>query len=302
MMNMQTATGQVNRMADLNEFQSAIANAGLGCPETVPDGKLHRFRTNIDKRGQKSGWYVLHTDPLAGSFGDWKTGHKQVWHERGEKLSAAERRGFAKKAKEARRKRAKQDREKHLAAAASAQSLWNRAAPAMWHPYLKAKRVLPLGLRQLDHMLVIPMMDATSKIWSAQTIDPDGNKRFLSGGRKQGHFYQIGDHVDDRIFICEGFATGATIHMHLDQHAPVFIAFDAGNLLPVAQVLRSLYPGIGITIAADNDCWKETNIGLIKGREAAAAVGAELISPTFESVDTSTKPTDFNDLYCLGGL
>ncbi len=74
---------------------------------------------------------------------------------------------------------------------------------------------------------------------------------------------------------------------------PVFVAFDAGNLLPVAKRLRREYPGIGITIAADNDCWGTVNVGLTKGREAAAAIGAELIYPIFKGLDLSSKPSDF---------
>ena len=46
------------------EFQAAIAAAGLTPPDSInADGKIHRFSTN-GKRGDDSGWYVLHTDGL----------------------------------------------------------------------------------------------------------------------------------------------------------------------------------------------------------------------------------------------
>ncbi len=71
--------------------------------------------------------------------------------------------------------------------------------------YLKAKRVSPLGIRQLNDLLVIPLMDTSGKIWSVQTNDKDSEKRFLAGGRKKGCFFQIGGPIEDRLYICEGF-------------------------------------------------------------------------------------------------
>lgn len=53
------------------QFQSAIATAGLAVPETIKgDGVLHRYSTN-GKRGDQSGWFVLHDDGdmAAGAFG-----------------------------------------------------------------------------------------------------------------------------------------------------------------------------------------------------------------------------------------
>lgn len=285
-----------------NLIATAIAEAGLGCPDITPDGEIHRFATPNDKHGQKSGWYVVHYDPPAGAFGNWKTGLKETWRPGAEKLTAKERRGFIDMMSRAKRKRAAEECQRHEKVAAKAQEMLSCAAPAMWHPYLKAKRVLPLGVRQHNHLLVIPMTDTSGKVWNVQTIDRDGNKRFLAGGRKKGLFHQIGGPVEDHFYIAEGWATAATIHMYLDKHAPVFVAFDAGNLNPVARALHKHYPGIGVTIAADNDCWGPVNTGRTKAREAAAVVGANLIYPTWEDVDTSTKPTDFNDLYCLGGL
>ena len=70
---------------------------------------------------------------------------------------------------------------------------------------------------------------------------------------------------------------------------PVAVAFDAGNLLPVAQSLRAKFPHIEITLCADNDLNTPGNPGLTKAREAAAAVGALLAVPPYAG--------DFNDMY-----
>lgn len=49
-------------MVFVEQFQSAIAAAGLPSPELVQgDGKLYRYSTN-GKRGDQSGWFVLHDD------------------------------------------------------------------------------------------------------------------------------------------------------------------------------------------------------------------------------------------------
>ena len=279
------------------EFIDAIVSAGLGAPDIIADGELHRFPTPNDRHRDKSGWYVCFGD--AGAFGDWRTGLNEKWSHRSEGLTRKERAALKASIDADRRKRQAEQLARHTEVAARASELWNCAAEAMWHPYLKNKRVLPLGIRQHNDLLVIPLTDTDGKVWSVQTIDQDGRKRFLSGGRKKACFCQIGGPIKDHFYLCEGWATGATIHMHLDEHAPVIVAFDAGNLLPVAQALRLKYPDTGITIAADNDRWGEVNIGLDKGREAAAAIGAELIYPTFKGLDLSSKPTDFNDAHCL---
>ncbi len=52
-----------------------------------------------------------------------------------------------------------------------------------------------------------------------------------------GCYFSIGDvNGAVAVCICEGFATGASIHEATDY--PVVVAFNAGNLGPVARVLR----------------------------------------------------------------
>ena len=65
----------------IEQFRTALHNAGLTPPEVVEaDGKLHRFATN-DKRRDNAGWYVFYGDGLpAGAFGDWRTGVSDNWH------------------------------------------------------------------------------------------------------------------------------------------------------------------------------------------------------------------------------
>jgi putative DNA primase/helicase len=78
----------------------------------------------------------------------------------------------------------------------------------------------------------------------------------------------------------------------------VAIAFDAGNLRPVAEALRCKYPDARLVIAADNDHGTSGNPGLSKAREAAVAVGGSVVAPEFELGETGT---DFNDACAVWG-
>ena len=168
------------------------------------------------------------------------------------------------------------------------------------HEYLAQKHVLAHGLKEHKGSIVIPAYDISNKLWTLQFIDTEGKKRFLSGGKKKGCFFTIGSLTGaEQVFICEGYATGATVYETINE--PVVVAFDSGNLKPVAQALREKYSNIKIIICADNDCYHETGInpGLEKAKEAALDTKAIVIYPAFK--DSSTHPTDFNDLLILEG-
>ena len=172
-----------------------------------------------------------------------------------------------------------------------AASIWRDAAPASEdHPYLVKKGVRPHGLRSCGDKLVVPVSDG-SELHSLQSISSDGKKLFLPSGRVKGHFFLIGD-PKGTICIAEGFATGATIH-EITGHA-VVVAFNAGNLLPVAEVVREKYPDGHLIVCADDDA-KSGNPGLTKAQEAAQAVGAVVAVPDFGD-DRPKGATDFNDL------
>lgn len=205
-------------------------------------------------------------------------------------------------------RKAEQERDRAREKAAQhALALWNTAAPAMWHDYLRRKAVLPLGIRQRDGRLVVPMFDIDRRLQNCQTIDAAGNKLFLRGGRTTGLFCPNGgfegfdgaDSGASEIFIAEGFATGAALHMYFRPHAPVAVAFNCGNLAHVANALRRRYRHGRLVIAADNDQWTEGNPGLTHARRAADEVGARVIYPKFDGLDVTGKPTDFCDLHLL---
>ncbi len=87
--------------------------------------------------------------------------------------------------------------------------------------------------------------------------------------------------------ICEGFATGASLYEDSGQR--VVIAFDAGNLLPVAKNIRELNPDTEIIICGDNDI---SGVGQEKARKAALSIDGKILIPPLPG-------KDWNDV--LGG-
>lgn len=100
---------------------------------------------------------------------------------------------------------------------------------------------------QTEH-LVIPMRDEKRELVGMQTIDADGQKKFLYGQKTRGANFVIGNGPTN--VLCEGFATGLSVReamRHLKQNWTIYICFSAHNLLAVAERLR---PGL---VVADND-------------------------------------------------
>jgi putative DNA primase/helicase len=148
-------------------------------------------------------------------------------------------------------------------------------------------------------LLVIPMRNAKGQLRSLQFITEDGIKRPLTGGEKQGCYFAIGS-PKGQIIVCEGFATGASIHQCTGD--AVAVAFDSGNLNAAGLTLHVAYPALKIILAGDDDHMTPGNPGMTKARAAALAVGGYLAVPEWFPHDRGDKDTDFNDLHQLAGL
>ena len=210
-------------------------------------------------------------------------------------------------------------RKTHSKAEKSAQQIWAKNKPASAsHPYLVKKGITdPAIIGQLrqgkykgnDNLLIPVLQD--KKIVSMQFINQDGAKRFLAGGRMQGSYTFIGDtrRMNQGVVMAEGVATAASIYQATG--IPVIVAFNAGNLQPVAKKLvQSLPPETPVIIAADNDASKT---GITHAMQAASIFGprAKVILPEFSNEQIATYqaqngkdsyPSDFNDLHALAGL
>jgi len=285
------------------QFRDAIAAVGLRPPDPIlADGKLHRFSTN-SRGSDDAGWYVFHGDGVpAGQFGDWRTGVSETWHANvGRPLTAEEKKAHRARLEEIRKTREAEEIARHAQARQNATAIWQAATPATDdHPYLARKGVAAYGLRQdADGRLIVPVRD-NREPQSLQFIDGNGDKLFLAGGRVKGCYHEIGT-FDGAAVACitEGYATGGTVHMA--KNYPVAVAFNAGNLLAVAKVIRARYPDLRLILCADDDIDTDGNPGLTKATEAARAVGGWLAVPDF-GADRPAKATDFNDLMMHRGL
>jgi putative DNA primase/helicase len=267
-------------------FLCAMAAAGVephGSIDLRP-GVLVRFRVHGDKPGSKNGAAVYHDAPQAwGWFQSWRTGEAHTWRAAAAiDPSPAERAAIQKQASALRAARLATAAEMQMNARGTAARLWSRSRPASNdHPYLRKKCVHAFGIRRLRNALVIPVRDAAGELHSLQFIEPDGSKKFLTGGRVAGCYFGIGKPFDS-LLLAEGLATASTLHMATG--AAVACCFHAGNLLPVAKALRRKFPRLLMVVVADNDRMTPGNPGVTKAREAAAAVGGVLAVPCFDGL------------------
>lgn len=276
-------------------FRDAL-QATFGPLEWMPqaDGGIHRFRVPGDRPGSQNGWYVLFPDGIAsGSFGSWKAGTSHTWSSR-EPTNPLEAEQVRQRIEQARRQREAEQHQRQQAAAEYAARLWRdalRADPG--HPYLAAKGCRPHTLRQRGDVLLVPLYLGRVLV-NLQRIAADGGKRFLSGGRVKGCYSPIGTlEPGQPLYVCEGWATGATIHEH--NGAAVACAMNAGNLLEVGRQLQRYYPDSPLIIAGDDDRQTEGNPGRTSAIKAAAALGCGLVLPPFPA-GAPIELSDFNDL------
>ncbi len=180
-------------------------------------------------------------------------------------------------------------------------------------PYLIKKKlpleiVLSSGAGIDDGVLYVPLFGGhQNKLVSYQSINRDGDKRFLKGSQVAGAFSLVGDlellKIENReaaqklkptILICEGWATAITLNESTGY--PVVAAMSAGNLLPVAKTVRRHYPMGNLVICGDDDRFSSRNTGRLKATEAALEVGARVCFPAFPQGNAGT---DFNDVISL---
>jgi putative DNA primase/helicase len=322
-----------------------LRDAGLLVDE-LDIGVRRRCRIADDR--ERRGWYHLHelrTDRgdllIVGSYGVWRgndPGTLKVEISKATPLNAEQREAL--KARIAEDRKAEAARRKAEAERASnrATAMWKRLAETGDSEYLQRKGVIAHGVRfGPSGSVIVPMLDVAGRIWGLQAIYPKAHPKRARTGRdkdfwpaglaKQGHFHLIGSPmVGVCCLVAEGYATGASLHEATG--LPVAVAFDAGNLVHVAQALRGRYRGLRVLVCADDDhvgkcrecgaytpvvesacraCGKEhrcTNAGIVGAEAAALAASGAWLAPVFaEARATDAKgPTDFNDLHLADGL
>jgi putative DNA primase/helicase len=308
-----------------------------------------RQRCRIDGGdGEKRGWYRLHELRLdsgdfllVGSYGIWHgndPGTSRVEMAKGAGMSAEQRQALKARLAEDRRQEQAARRVESARAAQRAQAMWRRLDAEGESDYLARKCIQSHGLRfSRDGTLVVPLLDVAGQLHGLQLIYPSGHPRRKRLGRdkdfwpigvaKQGHFFALGSPaVGSACLLCEGYATAASLHEATG--LPVVVAFDAGNLVHVAEALRKRHRGLRILVCADDDylgkcraCGELTrsdqaacahcgaehglkNAGLDGAHAAALAVDGAVVAPAFAQERPLDRkgPTDFNDLHVDEGL
>jgi len=155
---------------------------------------------------------------------------------------------FRKQIEQAKIKRDQDRKRQHEKASILAERLWYLACAAHPnHPYLVQKLIRPFYARQTGDDLILPIIDFFGNFRSLQFISPDmsKNKWFLPNGSIKGHFIPIQGRPGNgtKILICEGFSTGATLAQDYPNYC-VIAACDAGNLKPVATIIRHNIPNL----------------------------------------------------------
>jgi hypothetical protein len=266
----------------MQSLGEAFTRLGLVCPNPIADENLHRCGTLKKPRGKKNGWYIIFDGGRAAVFGNWELGDGyEYWREEG--VTDTDWRRIKAKIDAARQAQETTYEE----AAQEASALFDAASPEGYSDYLKGKRCYPHGARFDGTTVIIPVQDAAGKIWSIQRIYNDGSRYFLTGGKVRGCYYPIfparNVSKSERVIVCEGFATGASIHQA--SGLPVIVAFSAGNLKPVADNL----PFRNIVIAADHDASGT-------GERAAKESGYPHVMPEVEGWDFSDAYLDGKDV------
>jgi putative DNA primase/helicase len=286
-------------MSTAQDFQRAIATSGLTPPKTIiADGSLHRFSSN-GQSGDTAGWYMLRDDHAApaGSFGCWRTGLQSTWcGKSGKAMTPAEREAHNHRIKAIKAQCQAEETVRHKIESDNAVVRFLASSTPDEHSYLTFKSINAYSIKQDGQVLLIPLRDINGKLHSLQTISGDGIKRFK--GRLKGCYHSIGK-PNNWLIVCEGYATGATIHEATGE--AVAVAFTAGNLELVATALHRKYPSLTIVMAADDDWCTASNPGLTAAKSAAKAVGGFIVVPQFPA-NRPSKATDFNDLAALAGL
>ena len=271
-----------NRLPPEVAFVDFIKEKGFNPPEfVIQDGTIHRYGKN------KVDWYIFFPDGnnAGGSFGCWNKDEDNLnWCYLGANMSDEQRSQHNDRMRQIHKQINDERQRVHAQAREEVAKVWAEAKEATDHPYLKKKGIKAHGVKIHKGDLIIPMRDKDGLLHSLQRITPGCAKLNWAGGAVAGYYHTIPG-TGKFSYLCEGYATGATIHEATG--ATVYIAFSAGNLKTVSPLLPD-----NVIVAADDDRETKGNPGL----SAALATKRQVISPK------GLKGTDFNDLASEKGL
>ncbi len=302
-------------MSLMNECFDFMSSSGVGVSNRNKiklTGDIERFTVTGDKKGSLNGWLVYRNDlnPSC-TFGSWKTSESHTWFANDIRdLPKSEQQQIKRELMVARvaaaKAREEEVKKQRFEAARDALKIWNLSSDDKYliaeHPYVKSKMIKPIACRLEEETgcLIIPMLNQANKLSSIQRIYPNGKKMFLSGGGIQHCSVTLSSDDNGPIFICEGWATGCTLHEITNKS--VVVCFNSNNLDSVTAITKLKYPKAQIFICADNDHQTivngtHKNVGEVSANYAAKKHGVNVIY-----YGTETQGTDWNDYHTALGI
>lgn len=293
----------------MQDIISEVNKHGFFPSEVIADGKIRRFkRTPQDKH--IDAWYVAYENhSISGDKfhfyvgGDWREPDNEIKISSKKKLSSIDRKIVDIQIEETKRQIEIEREQLRTNCEKECEHIWSTAQDFIETDYTAKKKIkgdfkVKTKFSESGRMVLVPVKNIDNKLVGMQKIYPNGKKYFHPGTAKRGAFHLIGDYINGEAYICEGFATGATIHMATGK--PVAVAFDAGNLVQVAKEIRRKHRETKIVVCGDDDKWTEGNPGREMATKAAKESMGIAIFPSFE--EDKEGLTDFNDLYLSEGL
>ena len=256
------------------------------------DGKIHRYCRNGGREPDE--WYIGRTfdnGHILCTFSSWSQKQKHIFKswEKGEAPPDYHADIFDNQTEQA-------IKLEQTEAATRAKNIWDAAEACLEHSYIKNKKVKSFGLKVYHGDLIIPIYDLEGNLSSLQKIRSDGSKKFLFQGKIAACFFIIGDLKNSpSAYVCEGYATGASIHEATGK--PVVVAFSAGQLIPVTFILKEKYSHINFYNAADLG-----KVGEETAQEWEKIIKTPTYFPKLPQEDIAEGLKDFNDLHQKYGL
>ena len=289
-----------------DEFTAWLEERGAVIKDPIEfDGQKHYVDTVDGKAGSRKGVYAAFLDGRpAGWYRDYKNGGEiQKWVSTGAAPNPEQMAMLRADAAARREQRAAAQADKFDQTANRLMEEYNRLPDATGDlAYLKNKQVIAANGLKADERgnVVIPLFNADGEFRTLERIWADGSKHLEKDGQAWGSFFVVGGQLKDgdNLLYAEGYATAASISEAINQ--PVIMTVNAGNMVEVAGRLKDTFPNSTHYFLADNDIYKDENVGLEKATEAAELTAGHVLVPAFSNPKEGL--TDYNDLHVSEGL
>jgi len=299
----------------MDELQRLLEEDGFYPDHILADGEIQRFKRDSNS-DEKSAWYICFENNSYDNktfyiicYNDWKESHvarKKSTLNKVEEKNPHNQELIKKRIEEAVEKKKIARAIEKAACKELSGRIWSMATDIQETPYTIRKKisgnfgVKSQLMRSDGRSLVVPLCNEHSEIVGLQYIHPDGSKKFEYGTPKQGNYFEFRPVLSESqiIYLVEGFATGATLFMALPD--PIFVAFDAGNLVHASKTLKRVYPKNRIIICGDDDRFSTENKGREAALKASREIKCDMLFPVFKELVEGK--TDFNDLHSSEGL